>query len=392
MRYYHILPALAFVILYNIADGQPGRMKIKFGDVKPQDFALKAYSVDSSASAIYLFDGGSSKFEGNNHGFFNVVYAHHARIRLLNKKGFDLATVEIPLYVSNGVEQTLANVDAATYNLDDGKVSVTKVDKSALFKDKSGDFVTVKFTFPNLQEGSIIEYAYTVSSPGYYYIQPWYFQKEYPRLWSEYELTVPAFYDYAIIQQGYHPYVIDTGKISHDSYAILNSGGTEASQMYYVSANTINHVWAMKDVPALKEENYITTLSNYVSKIGFQLSAIRYPDEPVKQVMNNWSTEAVDLLKDDDFGNDLSKNNNWMEDDLKQITAGAPDQMSKAKLIYEYVRDNFTCTDYDSRWLSQPIKKSVSSKKRKCRRHKFIINWYVCKPWIYCKPCFIKHT
>ena len=33
----------------------------------------------------------------------------------------------------------------------------------------------------------------------------------------------------------------------------------------------------MKDVPALKEEAYITTLNNYIAKIEFQLSQIVYP-------------------------------------------------------------------------------------------------------------------
>ncbi len=52
-----------------------------------------------------------------------------------------------------------------------------------------------------------------------------------------------------------------------------------------------------------------------------------------------------------------------MEDDLKKITAGAIDETEKAKKIYNYVRDNFICTDEDAKYLSQPIKKVFQLKK-----------------------------
>jgi hypothetical protein len=52
-----------------------------------------------------------------------------------------------------------------------------------------------------------------------------------------------------------------------------------------------------------------------------------------------------------------------MNDELKKATATATDDLDKAKKIYEYVRDNFTCTDDDAVFLSQPLKKTFDSKK-----------------------------
>ena len=135
--------------------------------MKPEDFAPTVYSIDSSANAVYLYDVGSSHYEGNTKGMFNVVFRKHARVRLMNKNGFDEATVEIHLYNDGQLGDRLEDLDAATYNIENGKVVVTKVDKNSLFKDKGDKEIIQKFTFPNIKEGSIIEYDYKVSSPAY---------------------------------------------------------------------------------------------------------------------------------------------------------------------------------------------------------------------------------
>jgi hypothetical protein len=218
------LLSLCILCLSLNAFSQKNRVKCKFGDVKVEDFAPTVYSIDSSADAVFLFDGGNADFEGNTKGNLSIVYKKHTRIRILNKNAFDLATVEIPLYVSTYFEQTLDNLEASTYTVEDGKVVVSKIDKASIFKDKSGDYIHKKFTLPNIKEGCIIEYTYTITTPSYRYLNAWNFQGNYPRLWSEYEVTVPEFYDYAVLHQGYLPYEIDTATTSYKSYFISDRG------------------------------------------------------------------------------------------------------------------------------------------------------------------------
>lgn len=347
-------------------DAINNRVTCVYGDVKPEDFAPTAYAVDSSAEAVYLYDGGYSKFQGNVHGFFDVVLTVHERIRLMKKSTFeDLAKVEIHLYTGGTTEdeQKMTDLQAATYNIENGAVTVTKLDKGSLFKEKSSNYTTTKFTFPNLKEGSIIEYTYTINNPGLH-LPSWNFQGSYPRLWSDYEIVVPEFYDYMLFQKGFVPYEIDTVRVSHDNYNIIGDGNsaTSASSHITASANTIDHVWAMKNVPALKKESYITTLDDYKSALDFQLSAIRYPDMPVKMIRRTWPDVCDELMKDEDFGAELTKPNNFFNDDVKAATGSATGE-EKAKLIYEYVRDNYNCTDYSSRWLSQPLRKTYQTKK-----------------------------
>jgi hypothetical protein len=49
----------------------------------------------------------------------------------------------------------------------------------------------------------------------------------------------------------------------------------------------------------------------------------------------------------------LYKGNNWLDDDLKPVLAGAATPTEKAQKIYAFVRDNFTCTADYARYLTE---------------------------------------
>jgi len=251
------------------------RPQIKYGDIKPEDFAPTAYKVDSTASGVILFDVGNSAYEGDNQGGFSVIFKRHTRIRLLNRNSFDLATISIPMYSNGTMEEKIESLEATTYVLEDGKVQTYKLDKNSIFKDKlSKNYTVKKFTLPNLKEGCIVEIKYTLKSPYERDLRSWYFQGEYPKLWSEYTITVPSIYDFAIIKQGYHPYVISEAKQSEQTYNILNPGSSasDRSETFSFRATTTTNIWAMENVPPLKKESFTTTLDNHIAKIDFQLS------------------------------------------------------------------------------------------------------------------------
>ncbi len=363
--FFNRITALAICLaLSTITLCQKKEVKIKFGDIKAEDFKPQVYSVDSSADAVYLYTAGSSYEEGNNNGAFSVVYKIHERIRLLHKKSFDkLATVNIPLFKHENDIDKISDLHAATYNIQDGKVITTNIEKNSFFKDKDGDAQIVKFTFPNLNEGCIIEYSYTKTIPFFAYIPSWSFQNDYPALWSEYSIEIPQFFDFVVLTEGYLKPAIDTASLSANTFNVLDPSGIGASRTMSIRSNTIIHKWAFANTPAIKEEKYITTVSNYIQKLEFQLSAIRFDGEQPVFYMNTWYETADKLLKAEYFGQDLSKENGWLKDDVKTAVAGETNAAGKAKNIYEFVRDNYSCTDHSDFELSQPLKKIQQSKK-----------------------------
>jgi hypothetical protein len=339
------------------------RDKIKFGKISPEDFRQTSYEKDTAAHAVILADIGSSEFQANREDL-ELLFKKFKRVKVVDKNGYDVATVEIPLYVSGQSEEKLFNLKAVAYNLENGQVVETKLESKSVFTDKyDKNHISKKFTVPAVKEGTIIEYSYSVSSPFFFNLQPWTFQDEYPCLLSEYTINVPEIYDFVFLKQDVNGLLSVKTTVDRQTFNLQvdANGATSASQHVSFSANTVKTVWTAKDIPALKEESYTTSLRNHVTRIEFQLSALKYPGSPVKPIMATWEKFAEDLNKHEDFGADLSKNNGYLGDVVDQLTAGLKDDTAKARRIYNYVRTNFTCTSHSGLYLTKPLKTVFTS-------------------------------
>jgi hypothetical protein len=339
------------------------KLSLKFGKIDPADFDLSKHQFDSSAGAVYLADIGTSEFEGNAKGWFSLVHKRHARIKILGKSGFDLANVTIPLYTNGNSEEKLDNLKAATYYLENGKIVSVKLDEKTVFKDKyNKNFTSRKFTLPAVKEGVIIEFTYTITSDFLFNLQPWTFQGSFPRLWSEYTVKIPEFFNYVFLSQGYHPLHVNKRSDFQSKFTVIIPGGTSANSTVNLDGKVAENRFVMKDVPALKDETFTTSLKNHISKIEFQLSRIQLPNEIPQNIMADWVKVNESLLKDEDFGATLHKNNNWLDSEIKSITGNTADKMEKAKKIFSFVRDNFTITSLSSKYLSTSLKNTFKSR------------------------------
>jgi hypothetical protein len=113
----------------------------------------------------------------------------------------------------------------------------------------------------------------------------------------------------------------------------------------------------MKDVPAVKFENHISSIWNFVASMEFNLVGIKF------QPLETWPEIAGKLLKDEHFGESINRNNNWLKDVVQPLIANAQDPLEKSHRIFEYVRDNIKCTAHSGRSLSQSLKEVLKNKK-----------------------------
>ena len=353
-----------FFCLISVAQNKP---PIKFNHVSIEDFDISKFKVDTTYGAIVIADIGSSSFIGNSKGWFTLVYTHQCRIKIINKKGFDLASVEIPLYVSSksNSEEKLENLKAKTFNIENGQVVETSLKKDAIFKDKrdKNHFLT-KFTMPAVKEGSVIEYSYTISSDFLFNLQPWTFQGEYPRVWSEYNLDVPNFFEYVFLFKGYNNFDVKTSEKKYTNYLVNESGGDAGAraQTFSISSENSIHRWVLKNVPVLKIERFTSCIENHISRLEFQMSGQQFPGMPHTDVMGTWKTLSTKLLEDEEFGSKLEKGNSWLSDDLKNLRNAKEDQLEEAKKVFAFVRDNFKCQGNRGIYLSASLKDIFKAK------------------------------
>ncbi len=352
------------------------KLPIKFGKVSLADFDVKSPLIDSNTNAVVVADVGKTEFLANTSDLtFSLVFSQKKRIKVINKKGFDAATITIPLYVSSstGKSEKLEGLKAYTYNVENGKVIETSVGKSEVFtekRDKNWEYK--KFTFPALKEGSIIEYSYQVKSDFFFNFQTWNFQGEYPVLWSQYEANIPEFFKYVILSQGYHPFFINNVEKSQVNFSFrehVDRGGggfqpvvNSGIQTFNVAGAIDNHNWIMKDVPSLKPEPFTTTIRNAIAKIEFQLNEIRYPNSTPTYYMESWEKVSRDFWEDSRFGQAIDRPNNWLDKEVENIVQGAASPQEKAQKIYAYVQHNYTCNDQERMYITDGLKEVFKNK------------------------------
>jgi hypothetical protein len=363
-----LLLLCASVILIKVAFSQD-MPTVKFGKISATDFTVNSPVVDSNSDAIVLADMGTCKFVGNNKGWFSIIFTEYKRIKLFNKNGFAAANIHIGLYKYGTAMEKLKDLKAATYNLEGGSIRSIKLDEKEVFQEAlSKNYVEKKFAFPGIKEGCIIEYSYQIESDFLFELHPWKFQGEYPCLWSSYEVQVPAIFNYTILKQGDLNYFINTTGQKNEVFNVRQQPGQsyppEAEQVYAVNTSVTVKNWVMKNVPALRRQDYTSSIENYISKMEFQLSEYRFPDEPVENKMKNWDMVSKELLKADDFGGPLYEENVWVSEELKNVKTDGVSDEQKARNVFAYMRDNYTCTGKSGIFLSEEATFKSIIKKR----------------------------
>jgi hypothetical protein len=279
-----------------------------------------------------------------------------------------LATVRVGLFTSGDDAEKLIDLKAFTYNLENGKVISTKLDKNDQFRDKiDKNHIECKFTMPAVKAGSVIEYSYTVNSDFLFNMQPWTFQHmNYPCLWSEYQTIVPSLLLYTEARQGFYPFYINESKYGQETYIVTKPPGSalgEQEQRLSVASTTNIHRFVVKNIPAFKIEDYLTCAGNYIDRVEFQLAKVSNDGETYRDVMTDWPKTSEELLKREDFGYFLHDDNLFVGSDVARLTHGAGDKLQAAKTIYNYVKDNFVCTEDEGLTMSNSFRDILKKRK-----------------------------
>jgi Domain of Unknown Function with PDB structure (DUF3857) len=309
----------------------------KFGDVTLEDLNIKACPFDSAAQAYYLFDFGKIYLDVISTKGYELVFTRHLRIVILGKDGVDLANQAISLYVPSRNDEFVQKLKAVSYNLENGKIVETEMEKSAVFKEKTNNVQrTLKFTVPNVRVGTVFEVQYEVHSDYIFSIPVWTVQHDHPVKRSEYHVKILRDFVYRSDIRGYMniDYKKEDGPIRR---LPLGSGFVDMLE-------DIQHFTA-NNVPAFRTEPFLYTDDNYRSTIRFDLARVDpragYPIE----IAGSWGIVVDRLLDRDDFGDVLKKKSPFRDqaETLKKIRQ--PTQRIRA--AFEMVRNHYSWNGND---------------------------------------------
>jgi hypothetical protein len=362
--------------------GNSNKYPIRWNKVSAAEFSVKPSGRDSAASAIVLCDFGN--IEVTNRTF----YSRHTRIKILNNDGLRYATVEIP-YQTRDRHDEFSGIKARTLVMENGKILKYNVPAGQMERIVLNDrWSKLKFTFPKVRPGAIIEYEYTIASLDFENLDPWYFQCEIPTIWSELRFDVPEPYVYLVTFENNRTLAPDEA----ESYGrrlqwMFDTRPRERrielarnNELLYATPENRFKVWAlnnrrktitMRNLPALSYVTGNQPLTDYFPRVTFDLfessgnlprsfrpllltTADDYDSRGEWQLMRDanaipgyihyrmktWSQYNESLLEQDRFGKYLVKNagGNYLID---SITHRSKDPEVRLAAIFAYVVRNF---------------------------------------------------
>lgn len=358
---FYFLPVAVFFISISAVFAQSGPGK--FGRVEANELTMRVYDKDTSAAAVILSDVGYSYFTYNKG--FKIIFERHTRIKILKKSGYDAANIVIPYYQQGNTKEQVSNIKGYTYNLEGSRVSKDKLDGTVVFDEKLNEnWFNKKIAMPNVKEGSVIEYSYTITSDFLYNLRSWEFQTTIPVVFSEYKVRIPEYFVYKQEQQGYLNFDVYKKESGIDNFMVTFNELRHVSKpaAEAVKASGIIHHWVIKNAPALRQETYITTLRDYQSKIDFELQSVKYPNQSPQIMTGDWEKVTREMLESEYFGSQLNQNG-FFKNEVAAITAKHPKPEQQMAAVHDFVKTTVKWNGMFSYAPSGPIRKAFENKK-----------------------------
>ncbi|MDI1257617.1 MAG: DUF3857 domain-containing protein [Flavobacterium sp.] len=326
--------------------------KFELGKVTIEELQEKNHPREVSAPAAVLFERGSTYFTfSESSGSFQITTEIEVRIKIYTKEGYEWSNKTIQYYTGDNPGERVDISKAYTYNLVNGKIEKTKLKSDGEFTEKINKFwSTKKITMPNVKEGSVIEYKYTIDSPYTSTLPQWTFQSSIPVNYSEYKTAIPEYYSYNAAFKGFiAPVMTKESKSRSLNITSKERNGDYVTKTTYTtdridySESSVTYV--EKDLPAMKDEDFVNNINNYTSSVSHELSMVKWPNSPIKTFSTDWESVAKTIYDRDDFGVELNKTG-YFEDDIKALTAGLTNDAEKTAAIFNYVKSNIKWDEY----------------------------------------------
>ena len=308
--------------------------KITWGEFKVEELQMKNWAFDTSAPAAVLGEMGTINMAEID-GYYGFYLNIHRRIKIFKKEAFHYANQTIQVRTKDN-RQFVKEIQAQTIAPNGMKYLVDK--KSIVYEKLNKNVTIIKFTFPNVTEGCILEYKYERQNKGgLFELQDWYFQEAIPIRFSVLNLELMSNYEYVYFFQG--------DKNLKSTKPIYDKDNNRTSTSFYV-----------ENLPALKNEGFVTSIKNYLTYMRFQLAKV-YRGGIIEEVMPSWDKTLNDLLSEDQIGKKYLKKSNYNKASEAAKLAYSPNDSTRAIIqkLYDWVNKNIEWNkDYNIWGIDSP--------------------------------------
>ncbi len=342
-----LLPLAILFLLFQFSYSQTTYVPT-FGEPTQQDFSIMSYPPDPEATGVVLYERGDYSVE-NREGYIMLIKKIHRKIKVFDANKFTGGTVEIPYYNEDDEGERVTKITAITHN----GISKKYLASDAIFDvDEFQNWSAKRFTFPDIQDGSILEYIYTIETPYFGLLGGWSFMNDLPTLYSELHTEIPGNFTYNRTLYGNRKLDEEMAEIKKSCFHLPG---------FKVPGDCESATYAMKNIPAFKKEEYMLSPNNYKPSIKFELAQIIDLDESRRGFAKTWKELDNTLKYHKKLGRQL-KNTGFFKDNLPSSLLSTADKMERAKGIFYHIQKQMTWNKWIGIYTDKGVKEAYEQK------------------------------
>ena len=316
-------------------------INMKFGKPTKAEMQMTTYEAEPDADAVVLCRLTDVEYTIQQTGYL-VDYKEKVRIKVLKPEGARFAKVVIPYLKSTPIdnsnsssklvlkvsatennsvsssfdeqagamttsdldrysEESIEDLKATAYNLKGSKVVKSALKKGDIAETKIDDqHYQVEFTIPDVQEGTVIEYEYTLHSELFWLLHDWFAQCEIPVAYAKLDMNIPRYLLFELEEHGIQRLIstCESGSMRYKLESDPLAAPTIVPSNHYIcvgrnlkSVKPGDGVWSMQDNCA--------GISAYVKHYSMRGAA-------VVDCSTTWENIDEEILKSEDLGKQLN--------------------------------------------------------------------------------------
>ncbi|MCF6307088.1 MAG: transglutaminase-like domain-containing protein [Flavobacteriaceae bacterium] len=320
---------IIFLVVISISFSSFSQKQIPeiFGKPSAKELAMSTYSLDPEASAVVLYEKGHNSFKIINN-YIYLLKKVHRKIKVIDAQNFKGGQVDIYLYKSENSKDKITDLKAVTHN---GNLQSFVAESSYYDIDQTKNWASKRFTFPNIKDRSVLEYEYTLQTQFFFNFGGWDFQGEYPKIYSEFVSEIPGNFIYRRALIGNEKLDVNDVSLKKDCFwvdGIANNADCEVA------------TYAMKNVPAFKEEKHMLSKKNYIARINFEYQEYTNFKGYRTKYSRDWKDVDKVFRTDKDLGKQI-KQKKYFESKIPANILSITNDLEKAKAIYTFIQEHY---------------------------------------------------
>lgn len=320
-----------------------------FGKPTKEEISMVSYAPDPEASGVVLYEKGNYNVKqvGN---YLRLIKEVYVKTKVLDARKFDQATIEIPYYHTKDSRERITDITAVTHN---GKIP-NYVSKESFFdSDLNANWSVKKFTFPNVQDGSILEYTYKIESPYFFNVGSWNFQGPLPVIYSEFHTEIPGNWQYNRTLYGGRKLRTNRVELKKNCFHLRD---------YSAQGDCESATYVMEHIPAVREEKYMLSEKNYTSRIKYEL--VTYTNfQGKKSIYTETWDDADKFLKNEKNVGQQLKYDSHFKKQLPESILTIPDNLKRAKAVYYHFQERMNWNEKYSLFANIDVKNAYGQQK-----------------------------